>query len=387
MHTPLLSPVVLFDRQQTQDSIGQCDCNCDCACAQPSYYFQSHLPDWGDSRVSALEVAEFSSLPLDETYQVCYGPTCKTTVINTATASIINKLAKQPTENTYSELTSIHGLEAIHAVLTNLLEAGLIRLISVISTELPHELNQLTAWVHVTDQCNLRCTYCYLPHNRQNLDIETGKTVIQAIFRSAQQHNYSKIKIKYAGGEPLLRFDNILFWHEYAANYAQQQGVDLSEVILSNGTLLNETIAWQIKSTGMRLMISLDGIQANHDAHRRYANGQGSYDSTLKAIEIALDAGIKPDVSVTVSPTNAEGLPKLVTWLRQRDLSFSLNFARSNHYYQQSLTPSDQQKMILGMSTALQAIEKDLPRHSVLSGLIDRANLSTPHSYTCAVSG
>ena len=63
----------------------------------------------------------------------------------------------------------------------------------------------LSAWLHLTDRCNLRCSYCYLPHVREDMSSETGRAAIDAIFRSAIVNNFQQIKLKYAGGESLLR--------------------------------------------------------------------------------------------------------------------------------------------------------------------------------------
>jgi len=39
-----------------------------------------------------------------------------------------------------------------------------------------------------------------------------------------------------------------------------------------------------------------------------------------------------PDISITVSGRNAEGLPEIIDWVLARDLPFSLNFYRQNDF-------------------------------------------------------
>jgi len=249
-----------------------------------------------------------------------------------------------------------------------------------------HESNTLIAWLHTTDRCNLRCDYCYSPHIHVDMSPETGRGAIDAVFRSALAHGYSRIKLKYAGGEPLLRLALVAALHRYADNLARRYGILLDGVILSNGTLLTPDAVALIRSLGLRLMISLDGLGSFHDRNRSYTAGRGSADDVTRAIDLALNTGLVPEISVTISGRNAEGLPMLVTWLNERNLPFSLNFYR-DHDRSGSLTDlqmADDQ-MLAAMLAAFKAIEADLPNRSLLASLVDRANLSAPHAYPCAV--
>ncbi|MCB9112162.1 MAG: radical SAM protein [Anaerolineales bacterium] len=244
----------------------------------------------------------------------------------------------------------------------------------------------LTAWLHLTDRCNLRCSYCYLPHVREDMSSEIGHTAVDAIFRSAVSNGFKQVKLKYAGGEPLLRFSLVQELHAYAQQMADKHDIELEGVVLSNGTLLTSEIVEALNTLGLRLMISLDGLGQYHDAHRPYAGGRGTFDDVADAVDLALEHGLAPSISVTVSSRTAQGLPKLMAWILERDLPFSLNFYRENEL---SATHEDmrldEEKIIDGMLAAFNVIEKNLPRRSFLGGLIDRANLSAPHTHTCGV--
>ena len=124
------------------------------------------------------------------------------------------------------------------------------------------------------------------------MSLETGQAAIDAIFRSAIANHFQQVKIKYAGGEPLLRFPLILELHSYAKLLAEKHDLVLEEVVLSNGTLLTDVIAKSLKSLGIRLMISLDGFGAYHDSHRPYAGGRGSFKDVSEAVDLALANGL-----------------------------------------------------------------------------------------------
>ncbi len=246
--------------------------------------------------------------------------------------------------------------------------------------------SSLTSWLHLTDRCNLRCSYCYLPHVREDMSLETGRAAVDSIFRSALANGFKQVKLKYAGGEPLLRFPLIVELHGYAQALAEKHGIDLEGVVLSNGTLLTAEMVETLKSLGLGLMISLDGLGQHHDSHRPYVSGRGSFADVAEAVELALARRLTPNISVTISSRTAEALPDVMAWILERNLPFSLNFYREN-----DLSAShedmrlDEQKIIQGMLAAFKVIEENLPRRSFLGSIVDRANLSVAHTHTCGV--
>jgi uncharacterized protein len=252
--------------------------------------------------------------------------------------------------------------------------------------EAPLAGETLVAWLHVTNACNLRCTYCYLDKTDEAMTAETGRAAVDAIVRSALRHGYRALKLKFAGGEASLNFPLIWELHAYAEQAAAAHGLSLDAVVLSNGVGLARRNLLELKRRGIRLMISLDGFAADHDAQRIFANGRGSFGVVVRTIDRALELGLRPDISVTVSGRTAAGLAALVEWLLERDLRFSLNFYRENDcsapFTELQL---DERRIVGGMLAAFRAIERRLPERSLLASLVDRANLAAPHAKPCGV--
>jgi len=44
----------------------------------------------------------------------------------------------------------------------------------------PASSDTLVAWLHVTNACNLRCTYCYLDKTDEAMSAETGYAAVDA---------------------------------------------------------------------------------------------------------------------------------------------------------------------------------------------------------------
>jgi uncharacterized protein len=240
----------------------------------------------------------------------------------------------------------------------------------------------LTAWLHITNACNLDCPYCYVRKNDEGMDEATGEAAVDVAFRSAVAKGFRTVKLKYAGGEPLLNFSLVRTLHQRAAALSLEYGVDLRAVVLSNGTLLtDEMIDWHL-GEGIRLMISLDGVGAAHDAQRPFADGRGSFTCVARSIDRAVARGLSPYISITVTPQSAEGLVDTVRFVLDRDLLFNLNFVREPCGVGCD-AHTGHARMIDGIRKALSLIEGNLPSHSVIGGMMDRAVLGAPHRYPC----
>jgi uncharacterized protein len=380
-----VTPKIYTAKAVASLTTGQCDCgDCDCACADP--VISSALTFAPLQRLKKAKKIFFSTL--DEEHALvfnCDNPV-QPALLNRSAHALLNSLDKplslSEVQSAYVDLPP-SLVEQVCATFVSLKLVDPLDMPAIIPAALSAQ-TPLTAWLHLTDRCNLRCAYCYLPHAPLDMSLEVGRDAIQAVFRSALAHGYRKVKFKYAGGEPLLRFDVLLDLHRYALVYGSQLSLEVEGVVLSNGTLLDEEKARALKENGLRLMISLDGIQEDHNLHRFYANGKGSFAEVSHAIELACAQGLIPDISITVSNRNAAGLAALIKWVLDRDLPFSFNFFRGNDLAASNLQ-FEEDTIIQGMLAAFDVIEENLPRRSILPSLLDRTNLSVSHRHTCGV--
>jgi uncharacterized protein len=244
----------------------------------------------------------------------------------------------------------------------------------------------LSAWLHVTNACNMGCSYCYISKSAEHMADDIGKRSVDAVFRSAIHSDYQQVYLKYAGGEALLRLPQVLALHDYALQQAEQHGLYLSATLLSNGAALTLRAIQELKQRDIGVTISLDGVGADHDAQRPLLNGMGSFRLVDRAIMRLLAHDMVPFINVTVSQRNLAGLPNLVAYLLEHDLPFSFSYYRDNDC---SATLSDlqfsEEQMITGMKAAFTYIEQHLTARRVYSSLIDKASLTAPHHQTCGV--
>lgn len=215
---------------------------------------------------------------------------------------------------------------------------------------------------------------------------DTTRRAIDAVFRSAIQHHFNHVQLKYAGGEASLQMANVLAAHDYAEQLAQRHGIKLHACIMSNGIVLPQRYVEQLKARHISIMISLDGIGKYHDSQRPFVNGKGSFKYVDRTITQLLASGIIPHINVTVSQRNLEGLPDLTRYILERNLFFAFSYYRDNECSTSlhDLRFADAQ-MIEGMLRAFNVIEQDMPKRRLIDSLIDKASMQGAHQHTCGV--
>ncbi|MDO4627621.1 MAG: 4Fe-4S cluster-binding domain-containing protein [Planctomycetia bacterium] len=59
-----------------------------------------------------------------------------------------------------------------------------------------------------TNQCNLRCTYCYAENlkslNPKTMTLQEAKEVFDWVLKYCKEYNFDKLSVTWHGGEPLL---------------------------------------------------------------------------------------------------------------------------------------------------------------------------------------
>jgi len=242
----------------------------------------------------------------------------------------------------------------------------------------------LSVWMHVTNECNLRCSYCYINKSHEFMSRDVGIASVDAVIRSAKNSGFDTIRLKFAGGEPVLNFHLILELDTYAKQQATNFGLNYEGVILSNGVSLSEKHINALLSRNIRLMISLDGIGELHNNQRMFTNGVGSFAWVKRALNKLKSFGLTPFINVTVTGTNVAGLPNTVGFLLEENLPFTLNFYRDLGDMSEKLW-IENENLTHYLLKAFERIEKNLPPYSLLGILLDRSNLSQLRNKACGV--
>ena len=341
------------------------DCNCACEMQQ-----QVIVSD--TKKISNLKLTEyhFSEIKLDNNHFIIWNNNLSSgiNIINAETHAFFKKNA---------------NLIENKNIINLLLQRNLISYNDQKVVDSP--INVLASWLHISNNCNLDCSYCYINKSSDNMTLETGLQSIKSIFNSAIKNDIKEVKLKYAGAEALFNFSVAQKMQELALKLAKKHNIKLTSILLTNATLLTDKIIEKLKLLQFKVMVSIDGIDKYHDYFRSFKNGKGSYQIVAQNTKKIKKANILSDVSITVTDNNIEGLPELIQLLLTENYPFNINFYRENENIITNDLTLSEKKIIKYMKETFKVIENNLPDRSLLSSLLDRVDLATPHNYTCGI--
>jgi uncharacterized protein len=273
----------------------------------------------------------------------------------------------------------------IENICTNFIQAGIIYFATsgFLKNVLSIQPKKLGVWLHITNQCNLRCTYCYVAKTMETMSRDTGKKVMAVLVRDAKKHGFSTITIKLSGGEALMRFDFILWFVRRMRKLSNEAHIATNFVILTNGVLINDAIARVVKQEHIRVSVSLDGLGAFND-NRVFPDKTSSFPYVERGIEILRKYHISFNVSVTITAKNVINIPDLTAWLLQKKIPFAYNFYRENPFVHEQLE-GDDELLVTYLRQSYKIIRKKLPPYQIMDSLLDRVSLKKPHRHTCGM--
>lgn len=163
--------------------------------------------------------------------------------------------------------------------------------------------------LHVSDFCNLKCKYCFIEggqtegYIREKMSLSTAIAAVDKFVKILQQHKSKTYRpsIVFYGGEPLTNWSVIKETLKYIDTVEHREDIKFDKVIITNGTLMTENIAEVIKSYGVLVSVSIDGIKHVNDANRIDYFNNGSYDRVVNSIHILKAAGVNPAVSCVMA--------------------------------------------------------------------------------------
>lgn len=147
--------------------------------------------------------------------------------------------------------------------------------------------NRLLISLETSLACNLSCPYCYQINNtykrtkisKKNLDL-----LFEYIVKVHQKVSYEILVLKILGGEPSLDWSPSDYFLQKILPFCHSNKIKLDLRIDTNCTNISE----------LKTISGYDSIlftiplcnKKQHDIYRRYANGQGTYDSIIENIRI-----------------------------------------------------------------------------------------------------
>lgn len=164
---------------------------------------------------------------------------------------------------------------------------------------------------NVTARCNLACTHCYAAVNDMQEMARNELTTTEALALIDDLAAFGSPVLLFSGGEPFSRPDILQL-----ARHAVKRGMRV--VFSTNGTLLNDALAAEIKSIGVSYVgISIDGMEQIHDHFRA---SKGAFQRSLAGIRACRAAGIKVGLRVTMTRDNLADIPAIFDLMEQEQI-------------------------------------------------------------------
>ena len=194
----------------------------------------------------------------------------------------------------------------------------------------PATPKSLNFWIHTTNSCNLTCGYCYIStlNTTGGMQETTKRKLLQKLVETVKKRKLTSIKFRLAGGEPLTQFKS---WKDFIIETKQtlnELGCDLHCSFITNLTILTDEIIEFSKAYNISYGVSIDGVEAHHDATRKFRSGAGSFKTVDANLRQLIAHHIPVSTSTVVSNSNLDGLPELTRYLIDLDIPFRYSIVK-----------------------------------------------------------
>jgi uncharacterized protein len=147
--------------------------------------------------------------------------------------------------------------------------------------------------VKIHSRCDLACDYCYMYEmadqswrsQPKRMSADIAEATAERIGEHARAHGLSEVALILHGGEPLLAGQQLIWSLVQATRKAAGPGVAVRAHVQTNAVGLTDAYLRLFDELTVQVGISLDGGPEEHDRHRRFASGRGSYAAVAAGLE------------------------------------------------------------------------------------------------------
>jgi uncharacterized protein len=180
---------------------------------------------------------------------------------------------------------------------------------AVIEKKKPGEFLPTRVTLFPTNQCNLRCIYCYASAGDLEpvtMDWHYAVSAVDTIIRNAKKLGDNFVSVGFhGGGEPLFPWTFVKRVVEYTEQECTKNGLRWSVFSATNGLLSEKQLEWIIQHFS-DLNISFDGLPQVQDYHRPLPDGKGSFQFVDRTFRYLDEHGFNYGIRSTFSDYNLD---------------------------------------------------------------------------------
>lgn len=171
-----------------------------------------------------------------------------------------------------------------------------------------------------TNQCNLRCKYCYASAGDwtpQTIDWHYVTSAIECVIRNLKETGSKYLALGFhGGGEPLFPWELIKRIVSYTEERCAKEGFQLGVYSATNGVLSERQLEWIVKHF-VSLNISFDGLPHVQNDHRPLPNGKGSFEFVDRTMHFLDEHKFSYGIRSTISSYNVDLMEESLDFIGQ----------------------------------------------------------------------
>ncbi|MCW5866563.1 MAG: radical SAM protein [Candidatus Eremiobacteraeota bacterium] len=161
--------------------------------------------------------------------------------------------------------------------------------------------------IYVTEECNLRCSYCFVNKQPRHMAWDTAKKVVDYCLQP-EVSGREPLGLNFFGGEPLLRSELLLRLLHYLRGRPGGDRVVIG--VTTNGTLAGDTVRRFLQEGKVQLLISLDGDEESH-RFRPKVSGAPSWEHLRRNLRNLIRWSDCASIRMTFHPQSLNLLEKI----------------------------------------------------------------------------
>lgn len=163
-----------------------------------------------------------------------------------------------------------------------------------------------TLILNIDTRCNMLCTYCNVLKAQSEgylgepspMNWSIARYCIDQFISISKQRGIPWAKIVLFGGEPLLNRDVLVRTVKYICSQNSEKRLFLS--VNTNGLLMDKALAEILRDTDCTVALSIDGPATVHNINRRDTQGNPTFASAIRCLELVTEVGCRVAVLTTL---------------------------------------------------------------------------------------
>lgn len=197
-----------------------------------------------------------------------------------------------------------------------------------IRNKLKYSQRHASFTIHLTYNCNMKCSYCYQNDVKRNLILskENEEELYRFLIAIKNANDLIKIDVTFIGGEPVMFSDMMLRMRGKIDEIFNE--IEVEYFLITNGTLLTKNIALEIgKCKWNNIQVTVDGSREIHDKFRMYMNNKGTFDDIVANIIVCQELLLPVVINCNISKYTYKYVEDLLRYLKLHNIQVPVYFS------------------------------------------------------------